>query len=118
MGVRAQEPPAQPRFTGGGTLGAKRPTSASPEQNAEEARIVALQLNEIDGLLDLVKVVSRSDSLLARNVFAVSEDDRQEAPAEELVPALEMLFKIFSAILDKPAEPKVGPGRLDSAVRP
>jgi hypothetical protein len=63
LGVRAQDPPSQPRFTGGGTLGAKRPTSASvtSEQSAEEARIVALQLSEIDGLLDLVKVVPRPE---------------------------------------------------------
>ena len=58
LGVRTQDPPAQPRFTGGGTVGTRRPQSASmpSELNAEEAQIVAVQLREIDGLLDLVKV--------------------------------------------------------------
>jgi hypothetical protein len=82
------------------------------EQSAEEARIVALQLTEIDSLLDLVKVICNLNltcctyCVLASPMLLIAAL-AQDAPAEELVPALEMLFKIFSAILDKPTEPKV-----------
>ena len=86
-------------------MGTRKPQSATAptEQSAEEAQLVALQLREIDGLLELVQV------LFSRFLFwsACILIHEQDAPPEELVPALELLYKIFSAILDKPTEPKV-----------
>jgi hypothetical protein len=107
--------PAQPRFTGGGqTLGsggsgqsrllddrkagtgvrplsaAGRPLSGAGRPDAAarpdiDASILAVQMSEIDSMLSAVA----------------------DAPRDVLEPALELLVKMFTAIIDKPNEPKV-----------
>ena len=120
--VQAVQQPAQPRFTGGGqTLGSGgsgqsrllddrkagtgvRPLSAAagrplsgglslsgagrPDAAARpdiDPSILAVQMSEIDSMLSAVA----------------------DAPRDVLEPALELLVKMFTAIIDKPNEPKV-----------
>ena len=100
--------PAQPRFSGSGhtlgsggtgqsrllagsTVNSKRPLSAAGRPATASARpdidpsILAVQMAEIDGMLAAVA----------------------DAPLEVLEPALELLIKMYTAIIDKPNEPKV-----------
>ena len=113
LGVQpAQSQPAQPRFSSGGgqalgsggsahsrllgnttgTAGGRplsaagRPATASAAARPDiDASILAVQISEIDGMLAAVV----------------------DAPPEVLEPALELLAKMYTAIIDKPNEPKV-----------
>lgn len=112
LGVQPTAQPAQPRFSAGGgqTSGAsgggtgqsrllagntgagsrplsaaRRPAPAAAARPDIDASILAVQLSEIDGMLAAVS----------------------DAPPEVLEPALELLSKIYTAIIDKPNEPKV-----------
>uniref|UniRef100_A0A7S4NEX1 UBX domain-containing protein n=1 Tax=Guillardia theta TaxID=55529 RepID=A0A7S4NEX1_GUITH len=83
-----QVPPSRvvekpPRFTGGGVALGTRATN--DEQKAINAAIVEAQIKEVEALLALVA----------------------DAPVEVLEPALDLLYKICSAIVEKPNEAKV-----------